>query len=69
MIEHVLLRVSTLFEDAGVSDFALTVRLHENSYTVVDAWMKAPARLHLKERLDRHAHDRKAEDYHPAGRE
>jgi hypothetical protein len=31
--------------------------------------MTAPRALHLKERLDRHAHDRKAADYHPAGKE
>lgn len=69
MLEHLLLRVSAFFEHSGVSDFSLTIRLHENSYTVVDASMKAPEALHLKDRLDAHAHDRKAADYHPAGRE
>jgi len=69
MLEHLLLRVSAFFEHSGVSDFSLRVRLHENSYTVLDAVMKAPKALHLKERLDAHAHDRKAADYHPAGRE
>ena len=69
MLEHLLLHVATFFEDSGVSDFSLGVRLHENSYTVLDAVMKAPRALHLKERLDPHAHDRKAADYHPAGRE
>jgi hypothetical protein len=69
MIENLLLRVSAFFEDSGVSEFSLRVRLHENSYTVLDAVMNAPKALHLKERLDPHAHDRKAADYHPAGRE
>jgi hypothetical protein len=69
MLEHLLLRVSAFFEHSGVSDFSLRVRLHENSYTVLDAVMNAPKALHLKERLDAHAHDRKAADYHPAGRE
>ena len=69
MLEHLLLCVSEFFEASGVSAFHLRVRLHENSYTVLGASMTAPRALHLKERLDRHAHDRKGADYHPAGRE
>ena len=69
MLEHLLLRVSALFEHSGISEFFLTVRLYESSYTVVDASMKAPRALHLKERLDAHAHDRKSTGYHSAGRE
>ena len=65
MLEHLLLRVSDFFETSGVSDFRLTVRLHENSYTVVDATMSASKAIHLKERLDTHARDRKAAGYRP----
>ncbi len=69
MLEHLTLRVSDFFEHSGVTEFKLTVRLHDNAYTVIAATMTAPRALHLKERLDRHAHDRKAADYHPAGKE
>jgi hypothetical protein len=69
MLEHLLLSASEFFEESGVSAFQMTVRLHENSYTVLGASMTAPRALHLKERLARHAHDRKGADYHPAGRE
>lgn len=56
MLEHLLLRTSAFFEHSGASEFRLTVRLHENSYTVIDASMTAPNALHLKDRLDPHAH-------------
>ncbi len=69
MLEHLYLRISDFFEQAGISDFNLTARLHENSYTVVEAWMTAPAPIHLKERLSPHARDRKGADYHPTGRQ
>lgn len=58
MLEHLLLRVAEFFEESGISAFQMTVRLHENSYTVLNASITAPKSLHLKERLDRHAHDR-----------
>jgi hypothetical protein len=69
MLEHLLLRLSTFFEDSGVDQFQLVVRLHENTYTVLDAAMRAPKALHLKTRLDARAHDRWGDDYHPAGRQ
>jgi hypothetical protein len=69
MLEHLLLRVSEFFEESGVEGFELTVRLHENSYTVIDAELTAPRPLRLSKRLDPHAHDRKSRGYHPAGRQ
>lgn len=69
MLEHLVLGVSGFFEHSGVTEFKLTVRLHDNAYTVIAAAMTAPHALHFKERLDKHAHDRKAADYHPAGKE
>jgi len=67
MLEHLLVRVSAFFETSGVTDFRLMVRTHENSYTVLDASMTSPKGLHFKERLDPRAHDRKGDEYHPAG--
>ncbi len=67
MLEHLLVRVSAFFETSGVTDFRLVVRMHENSYTVLDASMRSPKALHFKERLDPRAHDRKGDEYHPAG--
>ena len=65
MLEHLLGRVSVLFEDSGVTAFRLGVRLHGNSYTVLDVSMTAPKALHFRERLTPHAHDRKGEGFHP----
>jgi hypothetical protein len=45
MLEHLLLRTSAFFEHSGASQFRLTVRLHENSYTVIDASITAPKAL------------------------
>ena len=67
MLEHLLIRISAFFEKTPVTEFRLAVRLHENSYTVVDAAMTSPKALHVKERLDRHAQDKRGEGYHPSG--
>jgi len=70
MLEHLLLRVSTFFEDSGVESFDLDpVRIHENGYTVLDATLRSRASLHRKARLQREDHDRKSLDYHPSGRQ
>lgn len=69
MLEHLLLHVSDFFEESGVDEFRLDVRLHENEYTVFDASMTAHKALHVKHRLDPRAHDRKGDEYHPAGRQ
>lgn len=69
MIEHFLLLVSEFFEESRVESFTLDpVRLHEGAYTVIDATIAAPGRLHLKERLEPHAHDRKGH-FHPSGQQ
>jgi hypothetical protein len=62
MLEHLLLRVSAFFEQSGVTDLHLAVRLHENAYTVLDATMRSAQALHVKHRLDARAHDRKGDD-------
>jgi hypothetical protein len=67
MLEHLLIRTAAFFEHSCVSEFRLVVRMHENSYTVLDASMIAPRPLHLKERLDPRAHDRKGDDFRPTG--
>jgi hypothetical protein len=65
MLEHLLLRVSTFFEQSGVTEFQLDIRLHDNAYTLIGASMSAPKPVHFKARLDPHAHDRKGEGFHP----
>ena len=67
LLEHLLLRCSDMFEDSEIETFRLNVRLHENSYAVVDAAMTAPSPLHLKKRLSAHAHDRKGAEFRPTG--
>jgi hypothetical protein len=70
MLEHLLMRVSHFFEDEpGVESFRLSpLRVHENSYTVLDAVVTLSGPLHTKKRLEAHAHDRKGH-YQPAGRQ
>jgi hypothetical protein len=69
MLEHLLLRVSDFFEETGVDEFRLDVRLHENEYTVLDATMTSARTLHVKPRLGKHAHDdRIGEEYRARGR-
>ena len=67
MLEHLLLRTAEFFEKTPVTAFRLDVRLHQNSYTVLDASMTSPKALHVKERLGRHAQDKRAEGYHASG--
>lgn len=70
MLEHLLLRISDLVAELEIDAIELDpVRLHENAYTVLRAAISAPEHLHLKERLARHALDRKSYDYHPSGRQ
>lgn len=69
MLEHLLQKISTFFEQTPVTEFQLAVRLHENGYTVLDASMISPKPLHLVARLDPRAHDRKGDDFRPAGRQ
>ncbi len=69
MLEHLLIRISDLFAGTEVSELRVDVRLHENEYAVLDASMTSPKALHIKPRLDKRAHDRKGDEYRPAGRE
>jgi hypothetical protein len=69
MLEHLLLRCSTMFEESGIATFHLDVRLHDSSYWVANASMTAPTAVHLKKRLTAHAHDRKGTSYRPTGRQ
>ncbi|MHB8703028.1 MAG: hypothetical protein ACYC8W_02595 [Candidatus Tyrphobacter sp.] len=69
MLVHVFARISKLLDETAVSEFVVTLRAHENGYTVIDAMMSALRPLHFKERLDPRAHDRKGDDYHPSGRQ
>ena len=67
MLEHLLMKVSAMYEETPLLSFRIDVRLHENGYTVIDAAMAASKALHLRKRLDRRAHDRKGDEFHPAG--
>jgi hypothetical protein len=69
MLEHLLLRVAEFLETSGVRNLRLDIRLHENSYTVLDASMTSARPLQIPQRLDPRAHDRKGDEYHPAGRQ
>jgi hypothetical protein len=69
MLAHLLEKISAFFEETPVTRFHLRVRLHENGYTVLDAMMESPEALHLRRRLDSRAHDRKGDEYRPAGRQ
>jgi len=69
LLNHLLKRVSVLFEEQPISDLSIGVCLHENSYTVTDASFVTPHALHIPKKLDAHAHDRRSEEYRPAGRQ
>ncbi len=69
MLEHLLVRISDLFADTEVRELRVDARLHENEYSVLDASMSSLKALHVKPRLDKRAHDRKGDEYRPAGRQ
>jgi hypothetical protein len=67
MVGRLLVRASRLFAASGVDAFKLSpVRIHENSYTVLDAVVTSQRHIHVKERAD---HDEKAVGYVPSGRQ
>ena len=68
MIAHLLERASRFFEESELTAMRIVVRLHENDYTTIDASCTPPPK-HLHERLAHRAHDRKGDDYHPAGKQ
>jgi len=68
MIEHLLLRVSHFFDDSGIERLELDpVRLHGNTYTVLDAVATSKRALHVRH-IDTESRDRKGH-YHPSGRQ
>jgi hypothetical protein len=70
MVEHLLLNVSDFFANADVESFSLApLRVHENTYSLIDASVVARRPLHVKERLGRHAHDAKEYGFRPSGRQ
>jgi hypothetical protein len=68
MLEHLLLRVSEFFANDDVERFELDpVRVHENTYAVLDASITARRPLHIAERLSHHARDAKEYGFRPSG--
>jgi hypothetical protein len=49
--------------------YSTPIRLHENAYTVLDAWIEASSPPHFEKQLERHAHDRKGIGYRATGRQ
>jgi len=68
MLEHLLLKVSRFFEESAIERFELDpVRLHENTYAVLDAIVVGSRPLHVKHD-ESDARDRKGH-YRPSGRQ
>jgi hypothetical protein len=67
MVARLLARASRFFEDSGIDGFKLSpVRIHENSYTVLDAVVTTQRRIHVKKRA---AHDEKTVGFVPSGKQ
>jgi hypothetical protein len=60
MLEHLFLHLSAFFEAPALRAFTTTVRLHDGSYTVVDAAASSSGPLHVHSVLGPHARDRKS---------
>lgn len=68
MVEHVLVRVSLFYEASDIERLELDpVRLHGNTYTVLDATATSNRSLTVKH-VDKGSRDRKGH-YHPSGRQ
>lgn len=68
MLEHLLIRVARFFDASGLERLDLNpLRLHANSYTVLDA-VAAGAQPLAVRHVDAGARDRKGH-YHPSGRQ
>lgn len=68
MLAGLLAGVSEMFLDAELTSLRLDpVRIHDNTYHVLDATIEAPRRPHFRKRLEPHAHDRKGYGYNPSG--
>jgi hypothetical protein len=68
MLAHLCVRASKMYEESGIQDFVLWIRVHDNGYKVVDAKMSTERIPEIAHRLGKHGHDRWSYDYHPAGR-
>jgi hypothetical protein len=68
MLARLLAHVSTMFLDAELTSFRLDpVRVHDNTYHVLDAALDSPRHPHYRKRLEPHAHDVKGYGYNPSG--
>lgn len=68
MLEHLLLKVAKFYDDSGAERLELDpVRLHGNTYTVLDAVMRSQRKLPVTHGEARER-DRKGH-YHPSGRQ
>jgi hypothetical protein len=69
MLEHCLLQVAKFVEESGVEQLSIEpLRLHESTYSVLDATMTSEHPLHAKPLLRKDARDRKGH-YVPSGRQ
>ena len=69
MLAHLFVKASKMYEESGMDDFVLWIRVHDNGYKVIDAAMTAERMPEIAHRLGKHAHDRWSYDYHPSGRQ
>jgi hypothetical protein len=68
MLARLLACASEMFLGAELSSFRLDpLRVHDNTYHVLDAVADAPRRPHFRKRLAPHAHDSKGYGYNPSG--
>ena len=68
MLAHLFVKASEMYEECGIDDFVLWIRVHDNGYKVIDAKMNARRMPKIAHRAGKHAHDRWSYDYHPAVR-
>ncbi len=68
MLSRLLASVSELFLEAELTALRLDpVRVHDNSYHVLDAVVESQRHPHYRKRLEPHAHDAKGYGYNPSG--
>ena len=68
MLARLLVAVSEMFLEAELTSLRLDpVRVHDNTYHVLDASVDSPRHPHYRKRLAPHAHDAKGYGYNPSG--
>jgi hypothetical protein len=68
MLARLLGHASEMFLDAELTSFRLDpIRVHDNTYHVLDAVLDSPRHPHYRKRLAPHAHDEKGYGYNPSG--